>query len=233
MKDLEQAQAFITKTSLFNHASLIAKLINFTSMSPWGCLAHAQSLFEETTMDDPFVCNTMIRAYTRSVFPIRALHIYNRMQKLNLGSDNFTYNFALRACARALKWFEQDTVKYCGFEAVYKGGEIHCWVLKLGFDCDRVVDTVKSSFQPCFEEPNGLEQWIRPPSNLIHTMNDKELLWRASFVPRIRKYPFNRVPKIAFMFLTKGPMPLTPLWEKFLKGHQVLYSIYVHSLPLF
>ena len=139
MKDLEQAQAFITKTSLFNHASLIAKLINFTSMSPWGCLAHAQSLFEETTMDDPFVCNTMIRAYTRSVFPIRALHIYNRMQKLNLGSDNFTYNFALRACARALKWFEQDAVKSCGFEVVHKGGEIHCRVLKLGFDCDSNV----------------------------------------------------------------------------------------------
>ncbi|XP_031264969.1 glycosyltransferase BC10-like [Pistacia vera] len=103
------------------------------------------------------------------------------------------------------------------------------------FGVQSVVTTVKSNFEPCFEKekPNGLDNWIKPPSNLMHTMSDKELLWRASFVPRIKKYPFRRVPKIAFMFLTKGPLPLGPLWEKFLKGHEGLYSIYVHSLPTY
>lgn len=101
------------------------------------------------------------------------------------------------------------------------------------FGIESVVTTVSSSFQPCYEEPSGFdfEKWIRPPSNLIHNMSDKELLWRASFVPRIKKYPFKRDPKIAFMFLTKGPLPLAPLWERFLKGHERLYSIYIHSLP--
>lgn len=89
------------------------------------------------------------------------------------------------------------------------------------------------SLQPCFEEPTSLDSWIKPPSQLLHTMNDKELLWRASFVPQIKKYPFTRIPKIAFMFLTKGPLPLAPLWERFFKGHEGLYSIYVHSLPSF
>ncbi|KAJ1442765.1 Glycosyl transferase, family 14 [Sesbania bispinosa] len=101
------------------------------------------------------------------------------------------------------------------------------------FGIESVVTTVSSSFQPCYEEPGGLEKWISPPSNLIHNMSDKELLWRASFVPRIKNYPFPRVPKIAFMFLTKGPLPLAPLWERFLKGHERLYSIYIHSLPSF
>uniref|UniRef100_M1B318 Core-2/I-branching beta-1,6-N-acetylglucosaminyltransferase family protein n=2 Tax=Solanum tuberosum TaxID=4113 RepID=M1B318_SOLTU len=64
-------------------------------------------------------------------------------------------------------------------------------------------------------------------------MSDKELLWRASMVPRVKKYPFKRVPKIAFMFLTKGPLPLAPIWERFFKGHQGFYSIYIHSLPSF
>ena len=94
-------------------------------------------------------------------------------------------------------------------------------------------NVAKSTFQPCYEEPSSLNKWIRPPSNLIHEMNDQELLWRASLVPRIKTYPFHRVPKIAFMFLTKGPLPLAPLWERFLKGHEGLYSIYVHSLPSF
>ncbi|BFG18175.1 hypothetical protein CerSpe_044490 [Prunus speciosa] len=101
------------------------------------------------------------------------------------------------------------------------------------FGINGVMTTATSSFQPCYEEPSGLDRWIKPPSNLQHTMTDKELLWRASLMPRIKKYPFERVPKIAFMFLTRGPLPLAPLWERFLKGHEGHYSIYVHSLPSF
>lgn len=76
-----------------------------------------------------------------------------------------------------------------------------------------------------------LESFIRPPSNVWHTMNDGELLWRASMEPKRHDYPFRRVPKLAFMFLTKGPLPFAPLWEMFFKGHEGLYSIYVHALP--
>ncbi|XP_054799048.1 glycosyltransferase BC10-like [Prosopis cineraria] len=101
------------------------------------------------------------------------------------------------------------------------------------FGVQNLVTSVNSSLQPCYEEPNGLEKYVKPPSNLIHNMTDEQLLWRASFVPRIKKYPFRRVPKIAFMFLTKGPLPLAPLWERFFKGHEGFYSIYVHSLPSF
>ncbi|GMP95021.1 hypothetical protein CsSME_00044239 [Camellia sinensis var. sinensis] len=101
------------------------------------------------------------------------------------------------------------------------------------FGAHSEIATVKPIFQPCVEEPKptSLERLIRPPSNLMHSMTDKELLWMASFAPRIKKYPFTRVPKIAFMFLTKGPLPIAQLWERFFKGHQGLYSIYIHSLP--
>ncbi|PIN23722.1 hypothetical protein CDL12_03552 [Handroanthus impetiginosus] len=68
---------------------------------------------------------------------------------------------------------------------------------------------------------------------LMHEMSDEELIWRASMVPEIQEFPFKRVPKVAFMFLTKGPVILAPLWEKFFKGHEGLYSIYVHSDPSF
>ncbi|GAV79177.1 Branch domain-containing protein [Cephalotus follicularis] len=64
-------------------------------------------------------------------------------------------------------------------------------------------------------------------------MNEEELLWRVSLVPHVHKYPFKRLPKVAFMFLTKGPVVFAPLWERFFKGHESLYSIYVHSCPFF
>lgn len=102
------------------------------------------------------------------------------------------------------------------------------------FGFHSIVPTIKPSLLPCIEEESkNLDSWINPPSNLLHTMSDKELLWRASMVPRVKKYPFKRVPKIAFMFLTKGPLPLAPIWERFFKGHQGFYSIYIHSLPSF
>lgn len=101
---------------------------------------------------------------------------------------------------------------------------------RFGFD-GGVAGVIKPSYEPCIGESSGLDQWIRPPSNLMHTMSDEELIWRATLVPGIRKYPFKRNPKVAFMFLTKGPLPLAPLWERFFKGHKGRFSIYVHSMP--
>ncbi|KAF6142206.1 hypothetical protein GIB67_037124 [Kingdonia uniflora] len=69
------------------------------------------------------------------------------------------------------------------------------------------------------------------PENLTHKMSDEELFWRASMVPIKRKYPFKRVPKVAFMFLTRGPLPFLPLWERFFKRHEELFSVYIHALP--
>lgn len=100
------------------------------------------------------------------------------------------------------------------------------------FKVPNAAPVVQPTIVPsCFVELDSLQSWIRPPTNLLHIMNDAELLWRASFVPQIKSYPFDRVPKIAFMFLTKGPLPMAPLWERFFKGHDMHYSIYVHAMP--
>lgn len=77
-----------------------------------------------------------------------------------------------------------------------------------------------------------LQEWILP-GELSHSMSDNELMWRASMAPRILEPPFNRTPKIAFMFLTRGRLPLAPLWEMFFKGNEGLFSIYLHSSPEF
>ncbi|CAI7782564.1 unnamed protein product [Closterium sp. NIES-53] len=39
----------------------------------------------------------------------------------------------------------------------------------------------------------------------------------------------GRPPKIAFLFLTRGPLPLRPLWEAFFHGNMDRASIYVHA----
>ncbi|KAG0553788.1 hypothetical protein KC19_12G039100 [Ceratodon purpureus] len=68
-------------------------------------------------------------------------------------------------------------------------------------------------------------------SDVYHAMSDAELLWRASVGARRRPRPETVTPKIAYMFLTRGPLPLGPLWERYFKGHGDLYSIYIHAHP--
>ncbi|KAK7310070.1 hypothetical protein RJT34_07295 [Clitoria ternatea] len=75
----------------------------------------------------------------------------------------------------------------------------------------------------------GFTEFVEP--NVTHNLSDEELLWRASMTPKIHAYPFDRVPKVAFLFLVRGGLPLAPLWQEFLKGHEGFYSIYVHSDP--
>ncbi|KAJ8630705.1 hypothetical protein MRB53_024028 [Persea americana] len=71
------------------------------------------------------------------------------------------------------------------------------------------------------------------PDVIGHDMSDEELLLRASMVARAHKFPNKGTRKVAFMFLTKGPLVMAPLWEKFFRGNEGLYSIYVHAHPSF
>jgi hypothetical protein len=65
-----------------------------------------------------------------------------------------------------------------------------------------------------------------------HRMSDDELLWKASIVYKRRKgTPVHRIPKVAFLFLSRGPLPLAPLWEHFFATYEGFYSIYVHADP--
>lgn len=80
------------------------------------------------------------------------------------------------------------------------------------------------------QERVGLKDFLKVPP-VMHDMDEEELLWRGSMTSKISEYPFDRVPKVAFMFLTRGAVFLAPLWEQFFKGHEGYYSIYVHSNP--
>lgn len=71
---------------------------------------------------------------------------------------------------------------------------------------------------------------------LIHNMTDQELFLKASEVVSgiiDQDVPNKAIPKVAFMFLAKGALPLAPLWENFFKGHAGFYSIYLHQHPSF
>ena len=71
-------------------------------------------------------------------------------------------------------------------------------------------------------------------SDAFHHMSDEELLRQASsVVARTSTSDMDLPPKVAFLFLTRGPLPFAPLWERYFRGHGGLYSIYIHAHPHF
>ncbi|KAG8384101.1 hypothetical protein BUALT_Bualt04G0083000 [Buddleja alternifolia] len=65
---------------------------------------------------------------------------------------------------------------------------------------------------------------------LMHNMSDDELLSKASTVQDESNNNVSNY-KVAFMFLTPGRLPLAPFWDRFFKGYEGNYSIYVHPHP--
>ncbi|KAJ7527437.1 hypothetical protein O6H91_16G054100 [Diphasiastrum complanatum] len=87
-----------------------------------------------------------------------------------------------------------------------------------------------ASMSKCIRPPTS-EDWHWKGFPMQHNLTDAELFTMASIDPRVVGRPEKYIPKLAFMFLTHGPLPLRPLWEEFFKGHEKYFSIYVHSNP--
>ncbi|XP_024386195.1 uncharacterized protein [Physcomitrium patens] len=68
-------------------------------------------------------------------------------------------------------------------------------------------------------------------SDVYHDMSEEELLWRASAGFLRRPRPKFVIPKVAYLFLTRGPLPLSALWERYFHGYDGLYSIFIHAHP--
>jgi len=61
-------------------------------------------------------------------------------------------------------------------------------------------------------------------------LTDEEMVSRVMAQDILSKRPRKYAkPKIAFLFLTAGPLPFEQVWEKFFEGHAGYYSIYVHA----
>eukprot|EP00271_Cylindrocystis_brebissonii_P010195 TRINITY_DN2630_c0_g1_i1.p1 TRINITY_DN2630_c0_g1~~TRINITY_DN2630_c0_g1_i1.p1 ORF type:complete len:731 (+),score=48.02 TRINITY_DN2630_c0_g1_i1:815-3007(+) len=66
-----------------------------------------------------------------------------------------------------------------------------------------------------------------------HTMNDSSLFQKAASIPT-NSCTAGMDEKIAFLFLTRGPLPLARFWDRFFrKVPKSLFSIFIHAAPGF
>lgn len=91
-----------------------------------------------------------------------------------------------------------------------------------------VESTNSEEIGPAFQSRLAENQKIYPTH---YNLSDAELLILASHATK--RKACKRGGRIAFLFITRGDMPLEPLWQRYFEGNRDLYSIYVHAPPGF
>ncbi|EXB69694.1 hypothetical protein L484_002149 [Morus notabilis] len=137
LMELKQIQAFSIKTHLQNDISVVAKLINFCTLSPTpGFMGHAQHLFDQIPQPDVIVFNTMARGYARSETPLRAIALFAQTLSNGILPDDYTFPSLLKACASS--------------KALEEGKQLHSLALKHGLGLNiYVCPTLINMYTAC------------------------------------------------------------------------------------
>ncbi|CAK9212361.1 unnamed protein product [Sphagnum troendelagicum] len=78
--------------------------------------------------------------------------------------------------------------------------------------------------------PPPLRHQLPSDLELPRNYSDDELTARVLAQDSLSRSTLNiEQPKLAFMFLTPGPLPFEGLWDRFFEGHEDRYSVYVHA----
>ncbi|PIA27670.1 hypothetical protein AQUCO_07600081v1 [Aquilegia coerulea] len=124
LNHLKAIHARIITNGFSKNLSLVTKLITLASnLSP--TMYYARKLFDEIPHKDVFIWNTLIRGYADCGPCREALMLYRNMHLSGLLPDNFTFPFVVRSCAV--------------ISAFREGKEVHCNIIKNGFDSDVYV----------------------------------------------------------------------------------------------
>ncbi|KAL5729413.1 hypothetical protein ACHQM5_002372 [Ranunculus cassubicifolius] len=119
MRDLKRIHGRAIRTGIHLHTLLIAKMMRFAAVSPWGNLSFAHHLFDQMPNPNTFFYNILIRGYSKSHSPSQSIHVFNKMRLCCVQPDGFTFTFLLKARSRMKCFLKVD--------------EIHGQVLKFGF----------------------------------------------------------------------------------------------------
>ncbi|XP_010922730.1 pentatricopeptide repeat-containing protein At5g15300 [Elaeis guineensis] len=249
LRELTQTHALLTKTGLAYHPPLLAKLLALSALSPWGSLAHARSLFDAVPIKSVLLYNVLIRAYSQSIFPTEAIHLYNHMCRLHLLPDKLTFPFVFKACGRAAN-VEREVPRVA---LARKGSEVHCRAFRLGLErdgfiqnslmsmysqCGRVRDaskvfdemvertTVSYNIMIAAYDRNGEQELA---DRLFYQMEEKSVVsWNSMITRHVRLGDVNAARKIFDEMSQRDAIS----WNTLMAGY-IQVKNYKHALELF
>ncbi|ERM94492.1 hypothetical protein AMTR_s00010p00262460 [Amborella trichopoda] len=123
MDQLRQIHAQALCTSLIHHPSILRHLLSFVALSSPSNMNYTRLVFAGIRKPEVYLYNTMLRGYSLSESPEKALFFYKQMRKIGVNTDAFASSFTLKSCANLL--------------AVFEGKQIHCRIIQDGYEPDR------------------------------------------------------------------------------------------------
>ncbi|XP_027352363.1 pentatricopeptide repeat-containing protein At3g26630, chloroplastic-like [Abrus precatorius] len=139
-KQLKQVHGRIIRFGLTYDQLLIRKLLQLSSS--YGKTNYATLVFDQLNAPDSFTWNVMIRAYTISGSPEKALLLFKAMLCHGFAPDKFTYPFVINACNAS--------------SALDFGRVTHALAFKMGFWGDLYVqNTMMNLYFKCEDVDGG------------------------------------------------------------------------------
>lgn len=142
LPDLSRIHALVVTNGCGQNLLLSTKLITTAC-----CLAptmdYARKMFDQMPKRDVFLWNTLIRGYADAGPCEEALALYSNMHGAGLFPDNYTFPFVVRSCAV--------------LSALREGKEVHCNIVKHGFDSDVFVQSSLVAMYSQSGETLGME----------------------------------------------------------------------------
>ncbi|XP_021842299.1 pentatricopeptide repeat-containing protein At2g29760, chloroplastic [Spinacia oleracea] len=115
---IKELHGHLIRTQKHKDPDHISPVLRSYSLSS-STLRKAQIVFDEIQRPPLYIWNQLIKGFSKSDDPIKAIYIYNDMRNFGLNGNNLTFIFVLKACGRVLD--------------VLQGKKIHPCVFKLGF----------------------------------------------------------------------------------------------------
>ncbi|KAK8951471.1 Pentatricopeptide repeat-containing protein [Platanthera zijinensis] len=140
MTELKQIQAQLTTLGLAGDNFLVSKLLLFSAVSDSGDLGYSHCIFLTLPSPRTFIYNTLIRGYSRSTNPNRALSLYVQMLRAGDPPDHLTFPFLAKSCAR--------------LASPLLGRAIHCHISKRGLGLDLyILNSLIHMYASCGQMP--------------------------------------------------------------------------------
>ncbi|KAL7193167.1 hypothetical protein ACSBR2_024887 [Camellia fascicularis] len=145
MRELNQLHTQIILHGLTNQTLTLGKLISFCAVSDAGNLEYAQLIFNHTIEHNRFMYNSLIRGYSNSDDPSKAVFLYHRMIGSGISPNEFTIPFVLKACACNSAYLDcvvvhgQAIKLGIGFQVCVQNALIHVYVVYGLICCARQV----------------------------------------------------------------------------------------------
>lgn len=126
LSELKCIHAIIIENGYYRNLLITTKLVALaSSMAP--TMDYSRKLFDAMPERDVFIWNTLIRGYADRGPCHEAIVLYRNMHQSGLSPDNYTFPFVVRSCAVQL--------------ALREGKEVHCNIIKNGFNLDVFVQS--------------------------------------------------------------------------------------------